>query len=104
MYPDSVEDLPPDIPPHRGNHVEVNFFVDSYRSGYKVTRRSQTGILLYLNSAPIIWYSKSQNTAESSTFGYEFIALRLASELIISLKYKFANVRYPIISPLNVIM
>ena len=77
MYPDSVEDMPPDIPPHRGNHVEVNFFVDSYRSGYKVTRRSQTGILLYLNSAPIIWYSKRQNTVEISTFGSESVTWTL---------------------------
>ena len=30
----------------------------NYRAGDKITRRSQTGILLYLNSAPIIWYSK----------------------------------------------
>ena len=58
MYPDTVEDMPPNSPPPRGNPVEVNCFVDSDHAGDKVTRRSQTGILLYLNSAPIIWYSK----------------------------------------------
>ena len=70
------------------NPVEVNCFVDSDHSGDKVTQRSQTVILLYLNSAPIIWYYKRQNTVESSTFGSEFVALRLSSDLIISLRYK----------------
>ena len=86
MYPDAVEDLPPNAPPPRGNPVEMNTFVDSDHAGDKVTRRSQTGILLYLNSAPIIWYSKRQNTVESLTFGSEFVSLRVASELIISLR------------------
>ena len=86
MYPDAVEDLPPNSPPPRGNYVEVNCFIDIDHAGYKVTQISQTGILLYLNSSPIIWYPKRQNIVESSTFGYEFVALRLASELIISLR------------------
>ena len=68
--------------------MEVNCFVYSEHGQKKVTQISQTGILLYLNSAPIIWYSKRQNTAESSTFGSVFFASRFASELIISLKYK----------------
>ena len=102
MYPDAVEDLPPNAPPSRGNPVEMNTFVDSDHAGDKVTRRSQTGILLYLNSAPIIWYSKRQNTVESSTFGSEFVSLRVASELIISLRYKLRMFGIPIIGPTTV--
>ena len=66
--------------------MEINCLVDIDHAGDKVNRRSQTGILLYLNSAPIIWYSKRHSTVEISTFGSEFVALRLASELIISLR------------------
>ena len=40
------------------------------------------GVILYINRAPIIWYSKRQNTVESSTFGSEFIAMKIAVELI----------------------
>ena len=72
--------------------MEVNCFVDGNHSGDKVPQISKSGILLYLKSAPIICYSKRQNTVESSNFGSEFVALRLASELIISIRYKFANV------------
>ena len=96
MYPDAVEDLPPNAPPPRGNPVQINCFVDSDHAGDKVTRRSQTGILLYLNSAPIIWWSKRQNTVESSTFSSEFVALRIASELIISLRYKLRMFGIPV--------
>lgn len=87
MYPDAQEDIPPNAPAPRGNVIELNCFVDSDHAGDKVTRRSQTGIILYYNTAPVIWYSKRQNTVESSMFGSEFVApLRIASELIISLQ------------------
>ena len=74
-YPDIVEDLPPNAPAPRGKPLSMHVFVDSNHAGDKVTRRSQTSILLYLNSVPIIWYSKRQATVESSTFGSEFVAL-----------------------------
>ena len=43
---------------------------------------------LYCNLVPIIFYSKSQNTVENLTFGEEFVALRNATNLYISLRYK----------------
>ena len=56
IYPDAVEDLPPNSTPPQGNPVEVNCFIDSDHAGETVTRISQTGYLLYLNSTPIIYY------------------------------------------------
>jgi hypothetical protein len=102
IYPDAEEDLPPNAPEPRGNSIQVNCFVDSDHAGDRVTRRSQTGIILYCNSAPIVWYSKRQNTVESSTFGSEFVALRIASELIISLRYKLRMFGIPVDGPANV--
>ena len=98
-YVDAVEDIPPNAPPPLGLPVEINCFVDSDHASDTITRRSQTGILLYCNSAPIIWYSKKQATVESSTFGAEFVALRIATELIISLRYKLRMFGIPIIGP-----
>ena len=40
MYPDAVEDLPPNSTPPQVNPVEINCFVDSDHAGDKVTRRS----------------------------------------------------------------
>ena len=65
-------------------------------------RRLQTGIILYCNSAPIIWYSKRQATVETSTFGSEFVALSVAAELIISLRYKLRMFGIPVMGKANV--
>jgi hypothetical protein len=41
-----------------------------------------------VNKAPISWYSKRQNTVESSTFGSEFVAMKTAVEQIQALRLK----------------
>lgn len=47
-------------------------------AGNVVTQRSHFGILTFLNMAPVYWFSKRQNTVESST----------AVEYIMALQYK----------------
>ncbi|KAL7461578.1 hypothetical protein ACHAXS_001999 [Conticribra weissflogii] len=51
-------------------------FVDSDHAGDQCTRRSQSGFLIYLNTALISWYSKRQSTIEMCTFGAEFVAMK----------------------------
>jgi hypothetical protein len=46
----------------------VHCFVDANHAGNAEMRWSQTGILLFCNMAPIIWFSKRQNSVEASTF------------------------------------
>lgn len=88
FYRDAKEALPPDAPPQRGASVQSNGFVDADHAGNKDTCRSQTGILVCLNCAPILLYSKAQNMAESSIFGSEFIAMRISVELLEALRCK----------------
>jgi hypothetical protein len=76
--------------------------VDADHAGNRVTRRSQTGILLFVNRAPVVWYSKRQNTVETSTFGSEFVAMKIAVELVESLRYKLRMFGIPIEGPTNV--
>ena len=58
FYWDAKDRLPSDmLLPHR-RLVSTHCFVDSDDTGDKVTCRSQTGILIFLNCVPIIWYSK----------------------------------------------
>jgi hypothetical protein len=102
FYRGAKEPIPGDAPEPRGNIVSTHCFVDADHAGNLITRRSQTGILLFLNRAPIIWYSKRQNTVETSTFGSEFVALRIAVELIESLRYKLRMFGIPIDGPTNV--
>ena len=96
LYVDANEPKPHNAPPPKGRAVQINCFVDSDHAGDRVTRRSHTGILMYLNKAPISWFSKKQTTVESSTFGSEFVALRIASEQVISLRYKLRMFGIPI--------
>jgi hypothetical protein len=76
------------MPKPLGNPVNITCFVDANHAGNVVTRRSHTGILIYLQNTPIIWHSRRQNTVETSTFGSEFVALRNARDLIVALRYK----------------
>mmetsp|Transcript_5818 Transcript_5818/g.8932 ORF Transcript_5818/g.8932 Transcript_5818/m.8932 type:complete len:138 (+) Transcript_5818:464-877(+) len=82
------------MPEPRGKEVEIpHCFVDA---SDKVTRGSQTGILIFCNRAPILFYSKRQNSVETSTFGSEFTAMKQAFELIKLLRYKLRMFRIPI--------
>ena len=73
LYPDAIEDVPPNAPKPRGKPVQITCFVDADHAGDQVTRRSRTGILIFVNKSPIMFYSKRQNTVETSTFGSEFL-------------------------------
>jgi hypothetical protein len=102
FYGELEEELPAKMPDPLGYPVSIHCFVDSNHAGNVVTRRSHTGILMFLNKAPIIWYSKRQNTVETSTFGSEFVAMRIAKEMIVSLRFKLRMFGIPIDGPANV--
>jgi hypothetical protein len=73
--------------------------VDADHAGNHITRWSHTGIILFGNRAPILWYSKRQNTVETSTFGSEFIAAHTTVELVESLWYKLRMFGIPMDGP-----
>ena len=102
FYGDVEEEMPPKMPEPRGNPVIISAFVDANHAGNVVTRRSHTGIIIYVQNAPIIFYSKRQNTVEAATFGSEFVALRICKEMIVALRYKLRMFGVPIDGPANV--
>ncbi len=59
------EPIPGNAPAARGKPVQLRLFVDSDHAGEELTRRSQTGYIIYMNSAPILWHSKRQGTVET---------------------------------------
>ena len=63
-------------------------FVDASYADDVVTRWSMTGILMFFQSSPIIYYSKMQKTVESCAYGFEGIAARIATEMIIAQRYR----------------
>ena len=102
FYADAKEAIPENMPKPRGKDVYLSMFVDSSHGSDSKTRRSQTGILIFLNKAPIHFYSKRQPGVEVSTFGAEFCAMRIGVEMIKALRYKLRMFGINISGPASV--
>ena len=66
----------------------IKYYVDTNHAENMSNRRSHSGIIVYVNNAPIIWYSKRQNKVEDSGFGSEFVDIRISTYMIEALRYK----------------
>ena len=99
FYGDVKEVIPSNAPEPRGNEVDMIIFVDSDHAGDKLTRRSITGYIVFLNNAPIAWLSKKQATIESSVFGAEFVAMKIGMETLRGLRYNMCMIGVPISVP-----
>ena len=64
FYRDAKESIPPNMLESRGYEVSVSMFVYSDLEGDNSTRRSHTGVLIFINKSPIQWYNKMQATVE----------------------------------------
>ena len=84
------------MPPPRGRPVDATACVDASFGQNKKTRRSHSGHLIFVNRAPIIWFSKKQTTIETSAFSAEFIALKSCVEAITCLRFKLRMFGMPI--------
>ena len=76
------------MPEPRGQGFTMRVKVDADHASDTITRRSRMGVLVYLNCAPIYWWSKKQNSVESSSFGSKFIAMKQCCEYVRRLRYK----------------
>ena len=96
VYGNVKEEIPSDAPTPLGKTVYSFTFFDANLYHDKVTGRSVTAILHYLNSTPSDWYSKKQATVENATYGSEFVAAKTASEQIIDLRTTLRYLGVPI--------
>ena len=98
-YPDAKEDIPDNILEPKGTKGQLLIYVDADHAADKVTRRSNTGIIVFLNSTPIRWISKRQPTVESSTHGAELVAGKVAIETAIEMRYVMRMMGVPMTGP-----
>ncbi len=92
LYRDAEEELPHRMPLPRGRSFIMTAFVDASHAANKKTRRSHSGYVIFLNWAPIVWYSKRQQTVETSTFSAECIALKVCFlEAIEHMRFKLRS-------------
>ena len=87
------------MPVAKGKPVRVSGYFGTNHAGCLQTRRSVTGIVMFLNETPVKWYSKRQNTVETSTYGSELVAARIATaeEFAIELCYKLRMLGVPML-------
>ena len=76
------EEMPANMPQPRGLGFILWAKVDADHAADTVTRRSRTGFLVFLNSAPVYWLSKKQASVESSSFSSEFCAMKHCCEYV----------------------
>ena len=62
IYQDVEEHIPSNAPQLRGKMIQLNWYVDVDHAANKVTRKSNTGILCFVNMALVYWFLKKQNT------------------------------------------
>ena len=98
-YDELDEELPGNMPKSLGPGFTMRVYVDADHGGDLATRKSRTGFVIFLNKAPIYWSSKRQNSTETSTFGAEFCAMKLATEYVRGLRYKLRMMGIPVTEP-----
>ena len=74
--------MPRHIPEALGKYIVIRAYVYANHAGNMANRRSHSVIIIYVNNALIIWYSKRQNKVEDSSFGSEFVALMIATNTV----------------------
>ena len=80
VYGNDHEEFLHNMPTPLGKLVHITEFVDANLYLDLVTRRTCTGILIYLNQTPIDWYCKKQSTVACATFDSKFVAAKMATE------------------------
>lgn len=98
-YRDAFEPMPSNMPKERGLYVTITAFVDASFAQNKKTRKSHTGFIIFVNRAPIIWFSKRQATVETSTFSAEYMAMKSCVNAIEALRFKLRMFGVPIDGP-----
>jgi hypothetical protein len=87
QYPDAKEDVEAGLPDALVKEMDITVFVDSDHAHDKVTRRSITGIIIFLGRTPVFYSSKRQGSIETSTYGAEFCAMKTCMEELLSIRY-----------------
>ena len=83
FYGDILEALPRNAPTPKGLMVRLIVYVDADHTADRLTRQLRTGYIIYIQNAPIVWFSKKQGSIEAASFGSEFLAMKACAEPIV---------------------
>ena len=101
-YPEASEEVDSNVPDPRVDEMKISVFVDSDHAHDKVTRRSMTGMIIFVGRTPVFYLSKRQGAIETSTYGAEFCAMKQATEEAISVRYMLRCLGVSVTTPTQV--
>jgi len=96
IYGHIEEVLPHNMPTPLGKFVTLTHYRDANLYHDMITGRSVTGILYLANKTPIDWYSKTQATIKTATYGSEFIAACICVDQSIDLRNTLQYLGVPV--------
>ena len=102
FYRHATDPVPGNMPEARVLSVSISMFVDSSHGCNVKDRQSQTGVLIFINKAPIHWYNKNQPSFDTSMFGAEFCAMKVGVEMVEAFRYKLRMFGVPLDGAVNV--
>ena len=94
IYHHATDPVPGNMPEARGLSVSISMFVDASHGANVKDCQSQTGVLIFINKAPIHWYIKKQPSVETSKFDAEFCAMKVGFGMVEALQYKLKKLGY----------
>ena len=98
LYPNACEKIPKSFPVALGVALRLWAQFDADNAHDLETRRSVTGVFVYLNNTLIKWYSKRQHTVETSTYGSEIVACKIGVEILIEMRYTLRMMGVPLLN------
>ena len=81
------------------SEMEASIMADSDHACYFVTSKSVTGLIGFLASIPIGWFSKLQSSVQSATFGAELMDLNKVIEEVVAHRYYLRSFGVSVTNP-----
>ena len=88
LYLEAHVEIETNAPSPLVEEMEITVFVDSDHAHDQATRKSITGIVIFVGQTPVFYFSKRQGAISTSTYGTEFCAMKTtAAEELIAVRY-----------------
>eukprot|EP00957_Ditylum_brightwellii_P099940 7615757-Ditylum_brightwellii.AAC.1 len=81
-YPEAEESINDQLYKPFFDEFAITAYVDSDHAHDKLTRRSITGLIIFVGCTPVLYQSKRQGAVETSTYMAEFLAMKTAVEKV----------------------
>ena len=104
-YPDATDPLQHDntLPETLHKELTITEYVDSDHSHDKVTRRSITGLVIFIGKTPVYCLSKCQGNIETLTYRAEFNGMKKEVEEAMAVRYTLQCLGVPVKKSTNIL-